>query len=95
MDCVTDVSSAIDSTHDWRRCSRDLSEFCDLLDLIGWTSADEPEGDVDASERPAALAKATEAMLPVLTQAAGDPADGDAEKVRAEEQLELIHTLHA
>ena len=45
FDCVEDVSSAIDSTHDWRRCSRDLSDLSDLLDLIGW------ESDSRAGER--------------------------------------------
>jgi len=92
-DCVEDVSSAIDSTHDWRRCSRDLSELCDLLDLISWGSDDEPESDVDASGQAAALAKATEAMLPVLTRAVGD-ADGATEKATVEGQLELMRELH-
>jgi len=93
LDCVEDVSSAIDSTHDWRQCSRDLSELCDLLDLIGWGSDSEPESDIDASGQAATLVKASEAMLPVLTRAVGD-ADGDAERVRAEDQLELVRELH-
>jgi hypothetical protein len=78
FDCVADVSSAIDSTHDWRRCSQDLSDLCELLDLIGWASDSEPESDVDASAQASALVKATEAMQPVLTRAAIDLADGDA-----------------
>jgi hypothetical protein len=93
FDCVEDVSSAIDSTHDWRRCGRELSDLCDLLDLIGWEGDSEPERDVDASGQAGALAKATEAMLPVLTRAAGD-ADGDAEKATIEGQLELMGELH-
>ena len=94
FDCVEDMSSAIDSTHDWRRCSRELSELCDLLDLLGWESDGEPESDVDACGQAGALAKATEAMLPVLARAAGDLADGDAEKARIEGQLELMRELH-
>ncbi len=95
FDCVEDVSSAIDSTHDWRRCSRDLSDLCDLLDLIRWESDGEPESDVDAAGQAGALAKATEAMLPVLARAAGDLADGDAEKATIEDQLKLMRELHA
>jgi hypothetical protein len=95
LDCVTDVSSAIDSTHDWRRCSRDLSDLCELLDLIGWASDSEPESDVDASGQAGALAKATEAILPVLTRAATDLADGDAAaKVTTEDRLELMRELN-
>jgi hypothetical protein len=94
LDCVTDVSSAIDSTHAWRRCSRDLSDLCELLDLIGWESDSERESDVDASGQAGALAKATEAMLPVLTRAAAD-ADGDAEQATVEGQLELMGELYA
>jgi hypothetical protein len=69
--------------------------LCELLDLIGWASDSEPESDVDASGQAGALAKATEAILPVLTRAATDLADGDAAaKVTTEDRLELMRELN-
>jgi hypothetical protein len=62
------VSEAIeDSSVDLRECARRLSALSDLFDLIGWSSGEEADADVDATDHAHTLTEVTPALLDTLT----------------------------
>lgn len=92
---IPTVSDAIDgSSVGPRECARRLNALSDLLDLIGWGSGEEPDGDIDASDHAHTLTEVAPSLLDTLTSNVRECDDDDPEEAKLEEELRWLSDIH-
>lgn len=91
---IKDVSDSMDRV-DPRECCRRLAAICELLDAIGWSRGEEPDGEVDATEHAHTLTEVAPPLLETLAQNVSEHQDGDPEKTKVEKELGFLTEIHA